>query len=349
MKYLFEELIDKKQLQKLTDSLYSAFGLPSAIVTVEGKIITASGWQEICTDFHRKNPETEKDCIESDTQLSKMQKDGKKYAIYNCPRGLVDSSSPVIIEGNHVANVFTCQFFYEPPTDETELEFRKQAKQYDFDEESYISAFRKIPVIPEEKHHLILDVLVNFAEMLSNIGLTRKRELEKTREVEESEKKYRLLIQNSNDITILQDPDGLPIFISPQIEKILGYGPEEFKNIKIPKQIHPDDLANTIEANQRAFSGKELINYEYRFKKKNGEYCWLSHTARPLFNNGILEGVHSNVSDITDRKKTEKVLNDKLYKLERLNELMINRELKMVELKKEVNDLLKQLGKEKKY
>jgi hypothetical protein len=43
MKYSFEELIDIKQLQNFTDTLYNTFGLPSATIDLEGKILTGSG------------------------------------------------------------------------------------------------------------------------------------------------------------------------------------------------------------------------------------------------------------------------------------------------------------------
>jgi len=36
---------------------------------MDGEILTGSGWQKICTDFHRKHPEIEKECIESDTTI----------------------------------------------------------------------------------------------------------------------------------------------------------------------------------------------------------------------------------------------------------------------------------------
>ena len=73
-------------------------------------------------------------CIESDTRIFNMLNNGEKYAIYECPFGLIDSSSPIVIEGEHVANVFTGQFFNTKPNEEKELFFRQQAKLYGFDD-----------------------------------------------------------------------------------------------------------------------------------------------------------------------------------------------------------------------
>ena len=53
--------------------------------------------------------------------------------------------------------------------------------------------------------------------------------------------------------------------------------------------------------------------------------------------------------DITDRKLAEQALNKKMDELERFHNLTVGRELKMIELKKEVNALLKQAGKPEEY
>lgn len=106
MKYIFKELIDIPKLQELTDELYKTASIPSAIITIDGEILTGSGWQKICTDFHRQHPLIEKECIESDIKIRKQIDAGDSFVIYKCPRGMIDASSPVIIEGEHAANIF---------------------------------------------------------------------------------------------------------------------------------------------------------------------------------------------------------------------------------------------------
>ncbi|MCK5148265.1 PocR ligand-binding domain-containing protein [bacterium] len=130
------------------------------------------------------------------------------------------SSSPVLIEGEHLATVFTGQFFYSPPNEEIEDFFKKQAQSFGFEEESYMAAFRDIPVFPKEKYKAMLDVLVNFAQLLSKIGLTQLQELDRQKEVRASKERYRLMVQASPDITLLQKQDGQTIYISPQIEML---------------------------------------------------------------------------------------------------------------------------------
>jgi PAS domain-containing protein len=57
----------------------------------------------------------------------------------------------------------------------------------------------------------------------------------------------------------------------------------------------------------------------------------------------------TNIRDITERKQAEKELKERMEDLERFSRLTINREEKMIRLKEEINTLLEQTGKEKKY
>ena len=178
MKYTFKELIDVPKLQELTDELYTATSIPSAIVAMDGEILTGSGWQKICTDFHRKHPQIEKECIESDTNIRTKLADGEPFVIYKCPRGLVDASSPIIIDGEHVANVFSGQVFLESRDETTERFFREQARKFGFDEAEYIKAFKKVPIFEEEKFRAGISFLAKLAQSTADNGLTRLRELE---------------------------------------------------------------------------------------------------------------------------------------------------------------------------
>jgi PAS domain S-box-containing protein len=77
---------------------------------------------------------------------------------------------------------------------------------------------------------------------------------------------------------------------------------------------------------------------------------WYELTVDPLFDEkeDIRGAVHF-ISDITERKQNEELLNIKFNEIEQVNNLMVGRELKMIELKKEINKLLKKAGKKEKY
>ncbi len=109
----FAELVDVASLQVLMDSFSRVTGIANAVIDLEGEVITSSAWQDTCVNFHRKHPETCSRCIESDTSLVGSMMEGEKYAVYDCLNGLTDTAAPIIVGGEHVANLFTGQFFFE--------------------------------------------------------------------------------------------------------------------------------------------------------------------------------------------------------------------------------------------
>ena len=178
MKYTFKELVDLPRLQDLTDELYIATGIPASFAATDGEVLTGSGWQRICTDFHRINPLSRQKCIESDVNIRKKLYDGDSFVVYECPHGLHDAISPVLIEGKHVANILSGQILIVPPDKSKEDFFRKQAQRFGFNEEEYIKAFHEIPVFPEENFRAALSFLSKLTIFVAQLGLRRLRELE---------------------------------------------------------------------------------------------------------------------------------------------------------------------------
>ena len=110
MDYTLKDLLDIPRLRELLDTMDEIHSMPSAIVDTKGEVLTATAWQDICTQFHRINPETAKKCTENDTRIqAEIDKTLPNYVIYRCPMGLVDASMPVIVEEKHLGNVFTGQ------------------------------------------------------------------------------------------------------------------------------------------------------------------------------------------------------------------------------------------------
>ena len=148
MKYKLQDLIDMAQFQVLQDRLNEIYSFPSSIIDNDGNILTATAWQDICTKFHRQNKESEKECIKSDQYIVSHLAEANPAASYCCPHGLIDNATPIIIEGEHLGNFFTGQFFLEKP----DLEFfKKQAVKYGFDQEAYLEAVRRVPIWTKEQ------------------------------------------------------------------------------------------------------------------------------------------------------------------------------------------------------
>ena len=171
-KYQISDLIDIDQFQVLMEKFSAATGAGTALLDLDGKVLVAAGWQDICTRFHRVHPETEKCCHESDTALANMLRQGDQYNVYRCMNGMVDVAFPVKIRGTHLANLFTGQFLSEAPDIHF---FRQQARQYGFNEKEYLQALSKVPILADEEVRLRIDYLVELAVFLAEAGLNKMR------------------------------------------------------------------------------------------------------------------------------------------------------------------------------
>ncbi|MEI6622521.1 MAG: EAL domain-containing protein [Actinomycetes bacterium] len=91
------------------------------------------------------------------------------------------------------------------------------------------------------------------------------------RAVADAEYRYRLVAENTEGAVLLITPEGKLTWVSPSIEKLLGYPAAEWMNKRGGWIIHPDDLAEANAVLARGAGSAEL-----RFRHANGEYRWMS-------------------------------------------------------------------------
>ncbi len=191
MQHKLAELIDLEKTRGILVRFRDAVGIPAAITDLEGKVLVSSPWRRICTDFHRVTPAACERCIESDTVLANELMRGKSFSLYKCLNGLTDAASPIVIEGEHLANVFIGQFLTREPDPDF---FRRQADEYGFDKSAYFQALSEVRVVEPDVLPALLSFLTSFAEMIANLGLKQLRQLETEKELQRARDK--LQIQN---------------------------------------------------------------------------------------------------------------------------------------------------------
>ena len=166
------QLVDFSQMNEVFANYLEVVGLPVAIIDFQGHVLASSRWQRICMEFHRTHPDTLTRCLESDTCLSRQMQEGQSHAIYRCRNGLTDCAAPIVIEGQHIANLFIGQFFLKPPNLE---EFEQQCTDFGFDREAYFQALLEVPIVEEGKVPAILNLLVGLAHQIARQSLAERR------------------------------------------------------------------------------------------------------------------------------------------------------------------------------
>lgn len=167
------EILDIQGIQALLADFHRLMHLPVAVVDCDGQVLAGVGWQPICTGFHRVHPETRRCCTESDTQLTADIAPGE-FRVYKCKNCMWDASSPIVVDGQRVGNVFVGQFFYDDEVIDTE-QFRAQAKRYQFDEKAYLAALESVPRFSRETIASAMSFFVRLASMLSEVGRSNQK------------------------------------------------------------------------------------------------------------------------------------------------------------------------------
>lgn len=162
------DLIDVEELQELMNNFFTLTGIGVAIVDNAGNILIRTGWQDICINFHRANPLSRANCVESDLLLSNGLNSGEiKY--YKCKNNMWDIATPIIIGNKKLGNLFFGQFFYDDETIDYEL-FRNQARTYGFDEKEYIEALDKVPRWNRETVDIAMEFYRQLISMISQLS-----------------------------------------------------------------------------------------------------------------------------------------------------------------------------------
>lgn len=148
-------------------------------------------------------------------------------------------------------------------------------------------------------------------------------------------------------------PDGSSHFpyASAGIKQIYGVLPEQVSDDAeaVFHVIHPDDLARVSESIQT--SARTLGNWheQYRIQLLDGRTLWVEGDASPEAAPGGGVLWHGLIRDITDRKKSESLLQENLDELHRWQKTMLGREGRIISIKQEVNELLARSGQPPRY
>jgi len=299
-----EDIIDVQQFQMLQDRLNEIYSFPSAIIDNEGKVHTATAWQDVCTKFHRQHSECLKECIKSDQYIADHLHEANPTVSYRCPHGLIDNATPIIVEGVHYGNYFTGQFFLESP----DLNFfRVQAKRYGFDEEAYIEAVKKVPIWTQAQLNSYLFFIKGLIEVITSTGLKNLKEIEARKKLDESEERASTILNQLQDgfwVTNIQG--GQIIDVNEAMCRMLGYSRDEMLKMSVA-EVEANDSAEEIERTIQHVIQAGSAHFESRFRRKDNTIIDVDVSITYLPKRNLFFGFHR---DITARKQMENALRE---------------------------------------
>jgi PAS domain S-box-containing protein len=139
-------------------------------------------------------------------------------------------------------------------------------------------------------------------------GIIERELIEKA--LQESEKKYRLLIDTANESVIVAQ-DGLFRFVNPMTLRLLGVDSEqELIDRPFPEFIHPDDRSMVVENYRRRIANEALPpRYDFRFVARDGTVKWVEINATLIEWQGKPATLNF-LTDITKHKRVEEALEE---------------------------------------
>jgi PAS domain S-box-containing protein len=132
------------------------------------------------------------------------------------------------------------------------------------------------------------------------------------------EERYRLSFENMSDIIYVNDADLNIISISPSLESVLGYKPEDFIGRPVSalsSLFAPESFEQVIADIGLVLQGNTIHATVYRFIARDGSFKYGEVSGSPLIRDGKIIGIISIARDITDRKRAEEELQRTLESL----------------------------------
>lgn len=124
-----------------------------------------------------------------------------------------------------------------------------------------------------------------------------------------AERRYRALIENAPDGIALISADGKFKYVSPSAQRIMGFGSDEVPESNPVELTHPEDRGMVLEKLAELLQNPAYVpTIQYRFQKKDGEWCWIESTFSNLLAQPNVEAIIINFRDIHERKAAEEAL-----------------------------------------
>jgi two-component system cell cycle sensor histidine kinase/response regulator CckA len=148
-------------------------------------------------------------------------------------------------------------------------------------------------------------------QVIGMVGIARDITDRKLAEeaLQRSERRFRALIENSSDMILVVDGDGLIRFWSPSAVEALGWGEPEILGTRAIDLVHADDRPGTARAFRDALSARGgTIRHRARMRHRDGGYRIVDGLSRDLRDEAAIGAVVLNVRDVTEQARNEEVL-----------------------------------------
>ena len=293
----FSSIINVSSIQDLMCGFNRLMNIGVTIVDAKGNVIVATGWQDICTKFHRVHPEASNNCTKSNLTLSDGVQPGT-FRLFRCKNNLWNMATPILVGSRSVGNLHLGQFLFQDEYLDIQA-FKIQAQRYHFDEPAYLEALGRVPRWDRETVKQAMTFCVQLAQLISELGY-------KNLLLQQSEEKYRGIFESSFDGIVEATLGGDLISCNAAFAQMAGYSKDEIVKLRyqdlIPRKWDEVEQVQVQKCMERGYSDL----YEREMSTKDGQNIPVS--MRICLQGDSAEspiGFWGFVQDITKRKRAE--------------------------------------------
>ena len=142
----------------------------------------------------------------------------------------------------------------------------------------------------------------------SLLDITERKQVEEA--LKESEEKLKTILENTRDVIFQLSPLGIIQYVSPKVEEIYGYKPEDLIGKHLKKTTPVSELPKALKVIKSVLLGKIINNFEINQLDAKGKIVPMEINATPVRKDGKIITVQGIMRDITDRKRAEEALRE---------------------------------------
>ena len=132
---------------------------------------------------------------------------------------------------------------------------------------------------------------------------------------QQTEARFRSLVQNSTDVVMVVDTDSTVRYVSPSVEGVFGYDATELENTKLTRLIHPDDKTQVLQfltlTGREGATSTGLI--ESRMRHRDDFWLHIETLRTDLMHDPNVKGIVLNSRDVSERKAFEEQLSHQAF------------------------------------
>lgn len=135
---------------------------------------------------------------------------------------------------------------------------------------------------------------------------TNQRLEDQIEEVNRTQKRMQLLLENASEVITIYEEDRKVRYISPSVEKILGYTQNELIGFSDIDKVHEENKETFQHMFEQLLAHPtEQVTLQYQYKRQDGDFIWVETTGTNMLADAAIQGIIVNTRDITEKRRAE--------------------------------------------